>query len=279
MVDIPLGRNAYRRIAAGTPEIRVVNRFFETSPTNLKESAALLARPGTVVIDTLGGDSRGRFSQPGAFGGDLFTVYGTTLYRCSDDGTHVTISGTVSGTGHVSMALMSGVGYTILFIANGTSLQFYEDAAALVTVATPGSVGISALAGLAGYVLAAQANSDRMYFIEPGAVIIDALNFVTAEYEPDKIEDIIVVGDSAYVIGQSVTEVWYATGQADPAFAPNQGRTFHRGMVSGTAVRVKENIMLVGDDGNVYVLGNPTPVSTNSIAERIRKRRRPLTVC
>lgn len=126
MVKVPLGTDAFKRTFAEEPEVKFVNRFFESNPTNLVDGAALLARPGTTfLVEEGAGFVRANFTQPGAFGGDLFTVVGDSLYRY--DGTTVTpILGTVAMTGTPVMTVMSGIGYQYLFISDGAFLQFYE---------------------------------------------------------------------------------------------------------------------------------------------------------
>ena len=127
------------------------------------------------------------------------------------------------------------------------------------------------LAPLRTQILAVVANSQKFYWIEPGFVTIDPLNFASAESEPDKIVGAIGLEDTVWFVGHSSTEVWYATGQVDPAFAPIQGRVYSRGVTSGTQVRVGDSVILVGEDGIVYKIGSSVErMSTHGIAERIR---------
>jgi hypothetical protein len=129
MVTVPLGATAYKRTYSQAPEIKMVNRFFETSPPNQVEGGTLLSRPGTKLFGSFGsGPIRKLFTQPGSFGtlGDLFVVSGDKLYRYNDiDGT-TPISGTVADTADPSITTVSGPGFEYLFIADGTLLQFYE---------------------------------------------------------------------------------------------------------------------------------------------------------
>ena len=68
MVTLPLGVGAYERNYAGEPEVKLVNRFLEVAPTNLRERIALLSRPGTNQLDAFGsGPIRGNYSKPGLF--------------------------------------------------------------------------------------------------------------------------------------------------------------------------------------------------------------------
>jgi len=133
MTTIPIGRGAYRRDYSGSPEIQLVNRWVESNPTNLREGTAVLSRPGTTVLKTLGVGSwtglspiRGVYSLGGLFSDSLFVVSGTNLYRIAKDMTVTLISGVINGTGRPEIAWQKGVGYERLWIADGLLLQYYS---------------------------------------------------------------------------------------------------------------------------------------------------------
>lgn len=401
MTALPLGREAYQRNYAYEPDIQMLNRFFENNPTNTEDGTALLARPGHDPLFTASGNNgltRGFFSAPGLYEGDLFTVIGNTLYRYRPDGTIITVGGEVFGTGRPSMALMVGPDYARLFIADGTLLQYYEggslgtatltesgtitnqvfqigssyftwgnvttiaagtssnpwkaligandaesldnmrkllmfegergvdfsinlggqngevtatsnatqlivtsrsDLASANLIATtvfsgsglawntatltgagvhvlhgiemPDGQPAQSVAALAGYILVSIANSGRFYWLQPGEITIDGLDFATAESQPDNIVELLSVGDTVWMIGDASTEVWYTTGNLETPFLPTQGRVYARGVVQGTSVRVKDQVVLVGSDGIVYSIGGGVKrISHHGIEEKIR---------
>lgn len=411
MVTVPLGRFAYKRQYAGAPEIRLENRFLEVAPSNLREQATLLTRPGTDLLAAFdsGGlvsGNRANFSTQGLFSDDLFVVSGPNLYRYTTSGTKVHIVGLINGSGAPTHAWMKGIGYEYLFIADGLLLYYYDggsQAAGVLTgaasagdlirigttyyswnadvdnnapdgtaahpflaldgadnlqalanlisfdgvrgvdfsttvpgpsslvtatttggppatamqviarsqfadgntiatvgtggpvfgsatltgggvhilrgVPTPDGVGIRSLTQVSGYVLASVAQSQLFYWINPGEVVIDPLNFAEKESNPDNIVDMLTIGDQALLCGEASTENWYATGDADAPFVPQEGRVFQRGVVAGSPVVVKDSLILVGNDGVVYEIGYTSGgttsygvnrISTHSIEERIR---------
>ena len=401
MVALPLGREAYQRNYAYEPEIQMLNRFYEADPTNTVDGTAILARPGTKPLVTTSdtGIPRGFFSAPGLYDGDLFYVTGSQLYRYRPDGTNIPIGGEILGSGKPSMAMMVGVGYERLFIADGTLLQYYSggskgtstltvsgtitnqiikigssyfswsntvsgnasgtlvdpwlaklgannaqslqnmsnlisfigvrgvdfsanlggqnpdvtstvdathlyltsrsDLSTANSIATtvpsgtgiafgtttitgagvhvlhgvemPDGVGAQSCASLSGFILVSVAQSGRFYWLNPGDITIDPLNFATAESQPDNIVDMISVGDTVWMLGDGSTEVWYGTGDAIAPFAPTQGRVYARGIIQGTAVCVKDQVVLVGSDGVVYSIGGGIErISHHGIEERIR---------
>lgn len=421
MSRVLVGIGAYKRAAAGEPEIQLVNRFAEKNPTNLKEGVALIGRPGTVTLDsfdggsgTVGTDQRSpcSYSLKGLFDDDLFVVSGQNLWRKQRDGGSKTqINGTVYGTeGHPYVTWMKGEGYEYMFIADGLLLQYYDggtrafgtltvststppniagqvieiggvyyagsatpaagtqtgasatpwlfkiganddeslqnladlinyagipgtdfsttlpgpnrlytathptattvliasvsvyadgnaittsifsgadlswggatlsggNSHALVQVPVPDGQVVKALCNLGSYVLASIGSTRKLYFIEPGEVIIDPLNFAEKESQPDNIVDMLTVGDRALIMGGKSSENWYATGDSDAPFAPTKGFAYSRGVVEGTAVVVGDSdVILVGDDGKVYMIGGGAqPISDSGIEERIRTQLR-----
>jgi len=120
-------------------------------------------------------------------------------------------------------------------------------AQALRGVPTPDGAAPLSLATLASFVLVALANTQRFFWIFPGEVTIDPLNFAEAENEPDNIIQMLRVGDTVYMFGQSSTEVWVATGDGVDPF-------------------------MVAEDNIAYsVVGRVRRVSNNGIEEKIRK--------
>lgn len=418
MTTIPLGQTAYKRQYSGAPEVVLQNRFVEKSPTNLREHATLLARPGNDALVTLsGGPSRGKFTKVGFFGGDLFVVCGPNLFRVNSVSNIATqITGTIAGTGFVYMTWEKGIGYEYLFIADGTNLWVFSEHASGVLTATanpasgdvirigsnyygwntnvqagspagtlanpywakrstttgiqaqdleqslanmvlllnysgipgtdfssqvPGpSADVSAVsdpttltvqaidntaagnaiattvpvgaveswasvtltggggtalrlipmpnagevakavATVSGYVMVSVGNTQKFYWLNPGELVIDPLNFAEKESNPDNILDMNTVGDQVLVSGSDSTENWYATGNFDAPFAPVEGRVYQRGIIEGTAVVVGDAVIFVGNDGVVYSVGynngsdvqwGVKEISDNAIAERIRE--------
>lgn len=143
---------------------------------------------------------------------------------------------------------------------------------ALSGIQTPDDVGIVSICVLNGFVLCAASLSDRIFFIRPGAVIIEPLDFFTAEAQPDENISLMTNGDQFLAFASQSTQPFYATGDGDAPFAPVQGAAFSQGVLEGTAVLVNQKLIVVGNDMVVYmVAGGPRAISDQGISERIRK--------
>lgn len=272
-VKIPLGASNWVRNRASAPPISVINRFYEDNPSNTEDQVALIERPA--LIDFLeAGDGPGRrlYHQPGFCDGDLFHVSGNDLYKhhMNEDRTVTTthISGFIDGTGAPDMAATRNY----LWIADGSSLYYTNGTDALVAVATPDDIPFSSLDVFNEYVLCVQSNSDKFYWIQPSEIVVDGLDFATAERFPDHILQVRVVGDEFWLLGEKSIEVWRATGDGEAPFQRVAGRAFNFGIFDGTSVRLTDtSVICVSDDGTVYSLaGTPSVISNPGVAEGVR---------
>lgn len=141
----------------------------------------------------------------------------------------------------------------------------------LKQVSVPDGAMIVGLGTLASHVICVQGQSHKFFWLRPGEVVIDALDYSSAESEPDQIVNIVVVGDQFWLFGQSSTEVWYASGDADQPFLRTQGRAFSQGVIPGTVARVQDTIVVVAQDRVAYrIAGGPERISHHGIEEKIR---------
>lgn len=121
---IPLGTSDFSRQVAETPDITLLNRYFEHDPTNETDQVDLLARPALRKWLSLGSSgTRSIYAQPGTFAEAIFAMVGTTLYRIDQDQTVAAVGTFSTSTGAVSMAATD----TNLFVADGTDLKYYTD--------------------------------------------------------------------------------------------------------------------------------------------------------
>lgn len=156
MTTVPLGQGAYRRDAAGAPEIKLFNRFSETAPLNLKEQSTLLSRCGSKLVincppNEVGQNLRKTYAKTGLFNTDLFAVSGTNLYRYSATDGLIPIAGIIGLNGIPKFTWETGEGYQYLFVADGELLQVYAGGSkGTNTLTKSGAINTSDLIDIGG---------------------------------------------------------------------------------------------------------------------------------
>lgn len=112
----------------------------------------------------------------------------------------------------------------------------------------------------------------RFYWVEPGERRVDPLNFANAERSPDQINQVITHGDMFWLFGDTTTEPWVTTGAQAAPMQRFQGILFDRGAWQGTAVKIRENMVVVDEEGGVFIINNgQRRISNPAIEERIRR--------
>lgn len=193
--------------------------------------------------------------------------------------TSTLISAKVAGTGGNSITFAVTGGAALA--ASGTGTLANGGLHLLQGATMPGGVTPGSITQVDSYVLISQANSQKFFWINPGEITIDPLNFASKESNPDPIIHLRTVGDQVMIMGTKSTENWYATGTLATPFAPIEGRVYARGVINGTPVVIDDGIILVGDDGRVYSIGlsqgdrtdtgwGVARISNNGVEERVR---------
>ncbi len=261
MPAIKFGNSSYRRERGFLPEFRLVNMFMETTPS-AKNGVVLMSRQPLATSTTVGsGPVTGVFSQPGTFNGDLFTVSGGNLYRGA------AMLGAVAGSGPVSFA----ASLTELLVTAGTTLYSYNGTD-FVAVAFPDSSSVRAITFISGHFVAARDATHQYYWsAQLDGRSWDALDFASAESEPDYLLDAVAMRGNLYLMGQASIEPWYYTGDLALPFSLIQQRLFPKGVrATGCAIEMDNSLFFVGSDAIVYRTADVAErLSDHGIEERI----------
>ncbi len=275
MPDIIFGRSAYRRENGRLPELKLVNMFVEATAT-AAQGIAILSRQRLVENATLGtgpGPVHGIFAKAGVFNGDVFTLSGISLFR------NGRVVGTVEGDEMVPAAIAGGdpvswaASATEVVVTRGAQAYSYNGVN-VAPIAFPDEADVTAVTFLAGLFVFARAESHKFYWSSVlDARSIDALDFASAEFAPDALLDVITVGDSLILCGQETLETWVPNGNVFLPFNRIAQRLYKKGVIAtGCAVEADNSMMFVGNDSNVYRLGDvPQRISDHGIEERISK--------
>lgn len=265
--------------AADTVQIDTVYYAFTAGSVDAGAPAGSLANPWLVAV---GVDNRTSLSNLLAAinaSGTRGTTYSTGLLTA-----HGTVSGRSSNATDlfVTARTAGSVGNNILVnttIPTGTwggSTLSGGGSDYTATIDIPNGLPAVSVSFISGYVIVVPGSvtgyKGRFYWILPGVTTIDPLNFATAERSPDPLYSVRVVGDQFWLFGTNTTEVWYPTGDSTSPFQRVQGQVFNRGIIQGTDVQIRDQVILVDTDGVVYSIqgGSITSLSDNSVSERIR---------
>lgn len=261
-MQLPFGLSAYSRANGRLPPVRLVNMFAEAAPT---------AEGGMVLLPRLGmhreytpvpeADLRGLYIEDGVFGGALLSVAGDELYNGED------LVGTVGGTDLVEWT------YTVdgLFILAGGTVYQSEDGLSVAATAFPDSAPVGSIASMNNFLVAVRQDTGQVYYRIPGDDVWLALDFFSAEREPDPAIKVVALTDILYVLGSSSIEPFVLTGDVDAPFSRLDGSGSDRGIKDrDSAVKMDNTLFFVGENNIAYRMeGIPRQISNPGIEEKI----------
>ncbi|QDP50602.1 MAG: putative packaged DNA stabilization protein [Prokaryotic dsDNA virus sp.] len=219
---------------------------------------------------------------------NLYVAIDANGVEGSDYSTGLTAHPTVQPTGFnatelsVESKLAGGLGNTTTTTETGSNMA-WDDAtltdggsASIRQVYLPDDLGAVSVAHINSYIIVIpQQNDDnkgQFYWIDPGENTVDPLNFATAERNPDGLHQVVVFGDLFWLLGENTTEPWQTTGDVNSPMQRYRGILFDRGSWEGTAVQVKDSLIVVDEDGGVFqIQGGQKRISRPDIEERIRR--------
>lgn len=145
-------------------------------------------------------------------------------------------------------------------------------------VRVPQDAGAAHVASINSYVIVVPAQTEslgtigKFYWIEPGETTIDPLNFANAERSSDEIHQVGVFSNLFWLFGAATTEPWLVSGDVDAPMQRYMSILFDRGSWEGTAVQVKDSLIVVDQHGGVFqIQGGQYRISRPDIEERIRR--------
>ena len=247
-----------------------VNLFLRPMETPSKASFILDSIRGLITRWELGAEIRGVYRA----GTRAFAVAGSTLYELFADYTSTNRGTLLTSTGTVSMAY----GLTQLVIvdgANGYVLALSTNVFAQITDTDwPGSATVRFLDNYFLFITP----STQQAFISAinDASTLDALDFASAESQPDLLVAQEVMGNEWLQFGTESTESWSNYGATDYPFQRNRSIAISKGCDAVHSVRPLDNgVAWIGGDkeGSNQVLmyrgGAPTIISTEAVSEAL----------
>ncbi len=269
MPDIGLSTSTIRRGRGGLPQMPLVNMFLEQAMTEPRQFS-LLSHPGLSGQGTeMGaGPVTGLFQADGVISGAVAGVSDGGFYVGSTPKGAITEELTPSLAGN-EMGVVATAGAGAVFY-NGTALS---------AVVFPDDADVRKVIEQAGRFIFIRDGTGSWYFTEVleemlnggGQIEVDALDFATAESEPDALVDAVSFEDAIAFGGTTTIEFWVKTGDADLPYTPSTGRVFQKGVrETGCMATFDNSFAWVSPDNIVYRAGNvPERISDAGIEELI----------
>jgi hypothetical protein len=247
---------------------RTLNLYPEVISKDGKNSVVLRGTPGLSLWKTLAtGPVRGLFSggAPLTAGPDLYAVGGSKLYKIDSAGT---VSASLGDVGNDNKPVQMFVNGTQLFIISAGH-AYIHDGSSLTFAGLPNQVvgpgnltdvasstnSASAGAYLDGYFIVARPNSKQINISSLyNGLTWDALDFDFKVGYLDNISALFVDHQELWIFGESTTEIWRNTGNADFPLQRDPGAFIHHGCVArDTVARLGGAVTWLSGDS----LGNP----------------------
>ena len=269
----PILGSAYVARSVNAANNRMVNLFPEITPEAGKEAGFLSRAPGLRLLSTIGtGPIRGINS----YGGNMYVVSGSTLYKVDSTYTATTL-GTVSGD--VAPVSMANNGNQLFVACNGPSYVYNSTTNAFAAITDVDFTGALTVSYLDGYFVYIQPNSQLVWvtaLLDPTS--IDPLDFASAEGNPDNLISSVVNHSEVWLFGTNSIEVWYNAGSVDFPLQRIQGAFNELGCAATFSVAKLDNsIFWLGADargkGIVYKASGyiGARVSTHAIEWQIQQ--------
>jgi hypothetical protein len=268
----PILGSSYVARSVNAADARMVNLFPEIIPEGGKEPAFLNRAPGLQLKVAVGtGPIRGLWQ----YNGYMYVVSADKLYKV-DSAYAVTLLGTVSGTGPVSMADNG----TQLFVAcNGPSYIYNDNTNVFQQITDSDFPGAVTVAYLDGYFVFNEPNSQKIWITSLlDGLSVDPLDFASAEGSPDGVVGIIADHREIWVFGTNSVEVWYNSGNADFPLSRIQGAFNELGCAAPYSIAKMDNgLFWLGEDargqGIVYRANGYTGqrISTHAVEWQIQQ--------
>jgi hypothetical protein len=215
------------------PQLPLVNMYAEGSKTE-PSGFFLASRPilGTTVFGTpIGeygsGPIRALYQANGVVSGDRIALSDDDFYVDGVD------KGDVAGSGFASIA-----GNEVGAVVTAGDDAKYYDGSTLQTIAFPDSAKVTKVIEQGSRFVFLRAQSQKYYWTLPGSnmisggnIVIDPLDFASAENEPDWLVDAIVWQDHLILGGNSTIELHGVTGNDDLPWSPTLGSTIQTGVI------------------------------------------------
>ncbi len=272
VMSLPLGGGFYQSESLPLSAQRCINWFPVVPQTaNAASQTALFHTPGQKAFVSIAGINRGQHVMSSV----NYTVNGNLLYKVNENQTAISI-GAIEGVGMVSMAdngskLVIVVPGGKSYVYDGSVLVEITDIDFIVSDTVSFKDGYFIFTASAGNVFFNSALNDPLNF--------RALDFGTAEIDPDNIMSTHVTHNELFVIGEETIELFQNIGGSDFPFQRIPGANMQKGSHSTFGVvGLDETFAFIGggkeEKTGIYQVADTSKavkISTPAIDNEIQK--------
>lgn len=251
---------------------RCVNLYPEANPVDAAAPMTFYSTPGRVLWSTLPtAPVRGMWKVST---GDLYAVGGSLLYR-------------YNAGAWVSLCSLASISGPVYAADNGISAVFTDGTMSAPTVnlssyatgymSGAGWLGADFVEFLSGFFIFNKPNSQIFYTTAAYDLTVDALDFASAEYSPDRIVRHIRDHNEVWFFGEKSSEVFGVSGGLFPLERIG-GATQESGCAApGSVCRMDNSMIWLGSDERGDAMVNRAEgyravrISTHAIEEEMRK--------
>lgn len=260
---------------------RTINWYPEIDETQLGkdgEIAQLTPTPGlTAIVTGLQVGSRGGYvTSTGA----LYWVFSSSLYLITASETYprewgARLIGSIANE-TLDPVFFTDNGINLFILVNGRIFTAPLGSTTITELTGDGGFGhASTMTYIDGYVVFTEEGTNKFFWTDPYDTVINALNFASAETNPDQIVGIINNNLDLWVFGKRTTELWFNYGANNVTFQRRTSGMIETGCISPYTIKKLNNtIFWLGTDdrgGPILLMANgqtPTRVSTYAVEQQ-----------
>lgn len=268
-MNIPLTLGSYTGRSSAANAQRLLNVFPEFDVQGGTSPFILTRRPGLdrFLNAEYAREARGAIAWPGK----AVCVFGKKVYEINIASETITYRGELlTNSGFCQFAENPD---QIMIIDGTYGYRFQKSSGGLLRITDGDFPTPKACTWKDGYGVVVEDGTGKMYVSAINDFSSwDALDFTTAEFEPDNLVSCISTPDSLIALGEKTTQFYYNSGNSSYPFDPRQGANSQVGCgAKNSAVSRFGFTFWVDDAGQVRMLNGyiPTVVSTPQIDYRI----------
>jgi hypothetical protein len=274
-IPINFAKNSYQTRGVKNSSQRLLNLYAEINPEDNKTPICLYGTPGFKLKYDLEIDNAVYGLQQ--MGNDLFAVCGNDVFNITTGGV-ITNIGTLTGIpGRVIMS-NNGLQLFILDINGNGWIVSYNSGTSLweLNKITDAAYQLSSsVCFLDGYFILSKQSSGQFFISKLGdGTSYDALDFATAEWEPDNLISVFSFNGQIVLFGTQTIEFYQDTGSSAFPFQRINGASVEKGCSSrGSIAKNANNLLFLGNDRIVYQLNGYqlSKISTFPIEKEIER--------